>query len=543
MAQLFLQQMPSLEKVFCERLNPVHGYNAASLLKGEEFCYQVAFWVDERLPVQVRLDCDPALAVCLFEVGNAPSERPVFPHAVDDNYLSAEPGLYPDILYPLQSGATIIAQQYYKCVWVSVKTTEQTLPGDYAVGLTFENVAAGLRATAVFHLQVKEAVLPPQELIFTQWFHSDCLASYYGFPVFSEAYWDMVEKFVKMATAHGMNMILTPIFTPPLDTDIGAQRPTVQLVGIKKEGEVYSFDFAKLKKWITLCEKCGIIYFEMAHLFTQWGAECTPKIVATQNGEETNLFGWHVRADSAEYRQFTAQFLPALTAFLREEGIADKTVFHISDEPHGEAHIRQYQVAKDVVSEHLHGFKIMDALSDFALYERGTVSSPIPASDAIQPFLDGNVPDLWTYYCCGQSVGVSNRFFAMPSARTRIMGLQLYKFNITGFLQWGYNFYYSQQSRRLINPFLTTDGEGAWPSGDAFSVYPGPDGPIASLRLKVFFEALQDLRALLLLEKKIGRAAVLALIEEGLDKPLTFDCYPRDWRYIADLRERVNQLA
>lgn len=33
-----------------------------------------------------------------------------------------------------------------------------------------------------------------------------------------------------------MNMLYTPLFTPPLDTAVGGERMTVQLVGMEKAG-------------------------------------------------------------------------------------------------------------------------------------------------------------------------------------------------------------------------------------------------------------------------------------------------------------------
>ena len=50
-------------------------------------------------------------------------------------------------------------------------------------------------------------------------------------------------------------MILTPIFTPPLDTAVGGERTTTQLVGIKTDGDAYCFDFAKLDRWVELCRR------------------------------------------------------------------------------------------------------------------------------------------------------------------------------------------------------------------------------------------------------------------------------------------------
>ena len=118
----------------------------------------------------------------------------------------------------------------------------------------------------------------------------------------------------------------------------------------------------------------------------------------------------------------------------------------------------------------------------------------------------------------------------MPSTRNRILGIQLYKFDIVGFLQRGYNFWYSQYSKYPIDP------------GDAFAVYPGEDRyPLESLRLEVFYEALQDLRALRLLEELIGREAVIEMLEEGLDEPISFRRYPTDDEWLLKKREQINR--
>nr|WP_284703735.1 DUF4091 domain-containing protein [Clostridium swellfunianum] len=131
----------------------------------------------------------------------------------------------------------------------------------------------------------------------------------------------------------------------------------------------------------------------------------------------------------------------------------------------------------------------------------------------------------------------------MPSLRNRIIATQFYKYNIAGFLHWGYNFWFNQYSRKPINPFHVTDGEFFVPSGDTFVVYPGKDGqPIESLRLVVFYEALQDLRAFKLLESIFDKEFVIKLIEEDTGKPITFKEYPKKDEYLLELREKVNQL-
>ena len=190
----------------------------------------------------------------------------------------------------------------------------------------------------------------------------------------------------------------------------------------------------------------------------------------------------------------------------------------------------------------LSGCHIMDALSNLNFYRQGLVSTPIPANDAIAPFLEAGIKGLWTYYCCAQTRKVSNMFIALPSWRNRILGVQLFQYEIAGFLQWGYNFYNSHLSDQPINPYLTTDADGWVPAGDPFQVYPGSDGmPEESIRMAVTSQALQDLRALEMLSQRAGREAVLHLINEGLEKPITFSEYPRGAEYLLHLRQRVNE--
>ena len=526
-------QLSSLEKIMPIGTCTAAEYNNASVLTGETFSYQIAYSAAER--TEMRVTVESKLQVTLYDVECIPAALPAYPERNDAHYISTEPGLYPDLLVPKKNGE-IVARPTPRALWVTVQSTT---PGSRHIKLTFTD-KDGSKVEKTMEIEVLQAALPPQKLLFTQWFHADCIASYYNAEVFSERHWQLIDAYMQMAAEHGMNMILTPVFTPPLDTEVGGERPAVQLVGIKKQGEAYTFDFELLRRWLALCEKNNISHIEIAHLFTQWGAAFTPKIIAEVNGEQKRIFGWDVKADSPEYKCFLDQFLPALTSFLHTHGMAEKTVFHISDEPHGEEMLTQYKKAKDMVKPYLHGFKIMDALSDIRFYKSGAVEHPIPANDAIEPFLQAEINDLWTYYCCGQSVGVSNRFFAMPSSRNRILGLQLYKYGITGFLHWGYNFYYSQHSKRLINPYITTDADGAFPSGDAFSVYPGIDGPHPSLRLKVFHEALQDLRALQYLEQFMEKKEIISMLEDLAGMELTFSNYPHSAAFILEAREKIN---
>lgn len=90
----------------------------------------------------------------------------------------------------------------------------------------------------------------------------------------------------------------------------------------------------------------------------------------------------------------------------------------------------------------------------------------------------------------GQGYKVSNRFITMPGWRTRILGVQLYKYCMEGFLHWGSNFYNTQYSLRPVAPYRENDADDAFPAGDAFIVYPGENGEVVeSMRLPLIEDA------------------------------------------------------
>ncbi len=539
--KLKLRVLSSLEKVFSDEELKSPQCDTGSMLANEIYSFQVAYnWNDIMLKnANVKVVSELSSWITIRKVQLIPSEMPCYGDH-DANVLRNTPGLYPDALINMDVEGLALLPRQWRSIWITINPDCKVDAGIYPINIIFHTESGEVLGEAAYKLEIISAKLPKQTLIHTQWFHTDCIATWYGIDVFSEEYWNRVEQYIQTAAKHGINMILTPLFTPPLDTEVGGERPTVQLVDVEKSGYTYKFGFDRLKRWIDLCKLNGIEYFEFSHLFTQWGAAHAPKIMAIENGKEKRIFGWDTDATGEEYKEFLEQFLPELVCLIKEQGIEKQSYFHVSDEP-GVYHIETYKSASNIIEKYLHEFRIIDALSDYKFYETGIVKNPIPASNHIGPFLENNVPGLWTYYCCAQQHDVSNRFFNMPSARNRIIGMQLYKFDIKGFLHWGYNFWYSQYSRYAIDPFKVTDAGCAFPSGDAFLVYPSNEGPIESLRLEVFYEALQDLRALKLLEELIGRDAVLDILEKELEKPITFSEYPKDAQWLLRKREEINK--
>ena len=539
--ELQTKTLSSLAKVFPQRIVGSVTHEGVGF-RGTEIAFQVAVRITPRRYTQedYTVEVTSALAqhITLARVGLVPSALPAYGHGVDKGYITTTSQMFPDPLLPLESNKFRAATYNWHALWVSVKLPEDLEVKQYPVTLDFYRKGKK-RGSARFYVTVRSEQLPQTDFLYTNWFHCDCIADVHGVPVFSEAHWELMEKYMRVATEHGMNMILTPVVTPPLDTAVGEERPTIQLVQVEKTGENYTFDFTLLRRFVQMATRCGITHFEISHLFTQWGAAFTPKVVARVNGREKKIFGWHVSSDDPAYAAFLRALVPQLIAFFEGEGIErGKLYFHVSDEPYA-PHLPRYRAVSAVLRPLIEGCHHIDALSELDFYKEGLVSTPVVATNRIEPYLKENIKDLWCYHCCSQCNKVSNRFFSMPSWRTRFIGVQMYKYGIKGFLHWGYNFYYTQYSKRLIDPFRDTDAGEAFPSGDSFIVYPHGDGVIPSLRLKMMAKALEDMRLLTLWESRVGKENVIAALDELIGEAVTFDATTATEKFYDKLYEKI----
>lgn len=548
MAILQMRMISSLEKCFYD--DPIDSKAEKTkfiMFRNERLSFQVVYRMDDPT-VDIHRWCPIRLGGALADyatvrlVSNVLNMYPTYPQNPDGAFIRTEPGAYPDLLRPmLYPGAVSLPHDQTHSLWVDIELPEGFAAGTYGISLSIlPHPGAEPWGTVSGEVQVVNADLPRQTLIHTEWFYTDCIANYYHTKAFSEKHWKCIESFIRTATRNGINMILTPVFTPELDTYVGGERLTTQLVEIELEEDgKYRFGFAKLHRWIDLCLSCGVEYFEIPHFFTQWGAKATPKIIVKVNGRNKKYFGWHVASTDPKYADFLTQFIPALLKEFDDRDLGDKCIFHVSDEP-SLSQLEQYTQCKNLIAPYVGEKPIIDALSHLEFYTQGVVQKPVPNTRSAMQFVEAGVPGLWTYYCGGGRAGVADRSISMPTARTRILGVQLYLYNIEGFLHWGYNFYNSCHSYTPMDPYASPDCGYFTPSGDCFLVYPGTDGEAwESIRLNALREAMDDMRALRLYEEKFGREATEELLLEGTDGELDFIHYPSDPAYLLNLREKI----
>lgn len=261
----------ALKRVFDEK--DCNEIRSGKCLQNESFAFQVFVVADEEIssaPVLVK----GKLKATVYEVkkmkGDLYGENP------DDYYERADDDMYPELLQKVKK----LSLQKGESATLFVEIPA----GEKKAGVHTLQVCVG-DTSVEFTLEVLKKQLAPTDMIVTHWFHMDGIADYYRVKPFSKEFYTLFESFLSAYVKMGNTMILVPLFTPPLDTEFARERTTAQLVGVSKKNGRYRFDFSKLKEYLDICKKQGIRYFELSHLFSQWGGKYCPKIMVKEKGK------------------------------------------------------------------------------------------------------------------------------------------------------------------------------------------------------------------------------------------------------------------
>ncbi|MBQ2709812.1 MAG: DUF4091 domain-containing protein, partial [Clostridia bacterium] len=511
--------------------------SAGSMMKNEPFSFQALYRVKEGFCQAVSVTAETDLPIAAWRVDYAALTSAANPLG-EPCFESSAPGLFPDILMPRPANPELeqlnvlynssifekdtdnllnATSTDFQSVWFTINPDSEMLAaGEYTIRILLKNLKdLSILGEETITVRVIDAELPAHDAYYTNWFYEDCIVDLFNVELYSDRFYEIFDQYIKNMTRHRQNVLLLPAFTPPLDTPIGTERMNVQLMDIEKTEDGWKFGFEKMRRFVRHADKCGIRIFEHCHLFSQWGATNTPNIYNTA-GER--IFGFDTDATGEEYKGFIRQYLTEFMQFAREEGIEDRLLFHISDEPSID-HLESYRKAHDIIADLIKGHPIADAMSRVEYYTEGLCDHPI-ANIAHADAFDGKCPTFWVYYtggtyekCC------SNRLISNTAAQTRVLGVEMYRYKALGFLQWAYNFYYDRLSAGCCDPKCAPNFYKMYP-GVTYLCYPvlarGGCYVVPSIREKLMAEAFDDLRALKLLESKIGREATLALCESHL---------------------------
>jgi hypothetical protein len=460
----------------------------------EQLSFQVALRLEDdvRQSVRVVAEGPDGWSVRVRRVGYVPVAHHNTPVDADTGARGHIPGYVPDPLFDEDELMLMPGETH--AFWITLQPEADT-PGIHEIRVTVIP-EAGREVTLRALVRLHDLVLAPREdFNITHWFYVDALIDWYKTDLFDRRFWELLPAYVNDMVVHGQDTLYVPVFTPSLD---GVKRPS-QLLDITETAPgTYGFNWRDVKRYVALAKQAGITHFEWSHFFTQWGAKHAIRIYVGQGRDRDLLWDPETPATSETYRNFLTQFLPELHRFLKEEEILERSFFHVSDEPHGEAHLAQYLANRAMLRELAPWMQVMDALSEIEFAREGAMDMPIPSIRTALNFHAEGI-ESWCYYCCGPRGHYLNRLLDTPLPKIAMHGMLFYRWPFKGFLHWGYNYWYLSQTQTLIDPYTLQDG-GAWARGwaygDPFMVYPGEDGPVDSLRWEVFAESLQDYRLL-----------------------------------------------
>lgn len=411
------------------------------------------------------------------------------------------PGLAPDPLFP--DPTAHVGPAANGTFWITL-----SMPADAKVGERDINVRLTIEDTFRFpgwtgekpvsvqlpvRINVRPLVLEKRkDFPATNWISADSIWEYYKIEPFSERFWQLADTYIKNLTDHNVDTIYSPIFNARHEI---LKRPA-QLLRVRRVADdKYVFDFSDVRRWIGLARKHGAEHVEWTHFFTPapTSGRYPQRIFERWNGLGPLLWPPEISAVSPTYRKFLEQFLPQFKSVLVEEKMLDRCFFHCADEPDGDVQVADYRKARGMLRELAPWLKVIDAMSEPRFATEGLTEMPVPSIATALLFREAKCP-AWVYFCCGPRGRFLQRLHDTPLAKLRMAGWLFYKLDAKGFLHWGHNYWFKFCTSEIADPFQDP-AVGAWPGlpyGDPFVVYPGPDGPIDSIRWEVFAESLQD---------------------------------------------------
>jgi len=434
----------------------------------------------------------------------------------DDEIVGEAPGWYPDPLLDLpltlEAGRT-------RAVWVTIHVPKDAPTGAFRSAVVVRQGSREL-ARVPFRLHVASPEVPADRTLrVTNWFRVDDrhTKQFYGAAQFSEKWWTLLDNLARVMAEYRQNVVLTP---------------TLDLVELRPEEGEPRFGFDRFDRWVETFQRAGTIGFvEGEHLVGRAGGYDEPLVVPVLLREGETVRKVELPLDDPRVQRFLDAFLPALNRHLEEKGWKPIYLQHILDEPHGDEPAAYARIAA-LAKHHLPGVPTIDAIDAHDVPE-----ALRDASDLWVPQLgrfDEQVPllaerqraghEVWFYTCLFPRGRYMNRLMDLPLLKTRLLHWLNYRYSLTGFLHWGWNFWTPEpmkDTQAVINMNLTL-----LPSGDAFIVYPDRArlSVYPSVRLDAMRAGIEDYEMLVALGRR-DPAAADALAREAV---ASFTDYARD---------------
>ena len=456
--------------------------------------------------------------------------------------LSSTSDYFPDPILP--DSAFSIETGEVQPLWVTVPIAANAETGVYQGTVEITGTAGGKKQTweKDFFIKVYPVTLGKSPLYVTNW-SAHFGAGTHSFlnnnePVelYSPLYWELIELHAEIMASHRQN--------------VHRIYPVWHTLYTLKEGK-YTFDFSRFDREAEIFDKVGALeLIEGGHLAWRSGAWDEPfyvEVPLLDDEESQKLLPGvcpqrvengirfvKLPVEDSRTQNFLNQFLPALKDHLEKKGWLDRYTQHIADEPNA-ANAASYGEISKYIRKYMPGVRLLDAvLTSKEL--AGTIDIWVPVLDVLHRDYDfyqqlqKDGKEIWFYTCVGPRGNYANRFIEQPLIQTRFLHWINYKYNVTGYLHWGLNYWVPDQ----LDANQSRD-RGRLPAGDNCIIYPGYKKLYSSIRFEAMREGIDDYQLLKMLDaKNPDRAKSFAN-----NVILGFNNYDNSIRYFRDIRKQL----
>lgn len=473
--------------------------------------------------------------------GGAPSFR----------YPSSEKYI-PDALMPLEDWSVSLSAGEKTAFWV-----EFDIPRDAPAGI-YEGIAAvngTSSAELPFTVQVYDVTLPEkQTLSVMHWVNPNIAAMNVEVEMYSVL--DCFEKvIVPFVSKYGTNCFNSQYYhrytsNPRLvkNSTTGDYEIEADFSELGKEIEMYYRACPDLH--YVQCENITSSRASMQVIGYALNDDGTLKVTDNGDGTYTPEYAYisHFDTDtetcigySKEAEAFWTRYFAALQKYLESNTLPDGRKYidvylqTLYDEPQ-DKHAAAYDCLAAYVKKGAPKIKVMDPLN--TLNVKGE-SLDVPCPGIM--YLKGEEGYPWTssqtrwiYHAMAPQGEGMNRFIRIPLIQTRLVHWLNFRYNATGFLHWGLNYWHG--ARNEDEPWL--DASGSYPDGDMWIIWPGDNKVYPSIRLCAMRDGIRDYELFRLAEQKSPSEA------QALCRSVASDAYTytQDISYFRTQRKALLEL-
>ncbi len=447
----------------------------------------------------------------------------------------------------LEQPSIDVAANQAQPVWLTLAIPRDAAPGVY-IGKV--SVSCSARKIADFELQVEvlPAVLPPPadwEFDLFMWQDPTPVAEAHGVELWSEPHWTLLERYAENLAAHGIKCITTHIIFDPWNgvRGWGSDEMVVwNYQGEYKLGEAenFSWDFTIFDRYVNLMLSAGID--RKIDLYSLvMGPWIIPDAHIRYRDSETGELRT-IRMDVGDPRWYDCwrKFLPVLRQHLIDRGWYDISMLGFDEKPE-----KIMRMIFKLVGEVTPDFPISQA-GGFAGDERSRGRELVlhiekitqhEQWEAIKPVVEQfhADPEKFVTFYTACSPWYPNTFLFSTLRESRLMPWLAARYGFDGFSRWAVN---------LFPPDVWNNPRFTWASGDMFFVWPGPDGPLDSMRWELLRQGIQDYEALMLarqMAREAGRDDLVNELDAAVQRGGTIEnC--GDMPVIEEQRRRINAV-